>query len=162
MFSLTHKISTIKLIKSQYLSLKILTFCIITKMVLFGEAWYGTFQQGRTHISTSFYCSKKVCFLDEFLKPFEGAVAVLTVCTSDLRHWVPYSSCCSMEDSDDGSKMADLLSYFQQQLTFQESVLRLCQPELETSQTHISGVASWGFSLRNTPTLVYSPMWWAI
>ncbi|KAH0518941.1 F-box only protein 9, partial [Microtus ochrogaster] len=43
-----------------------------------------------------------------------------------------------MEDSDDGSKMADLLSYFQQQLTFQESVLRLCQPELETSQTHIS------------------------
>lgn len=35
--------------------------------------------------------------------------------------------------------MADLLSYFQQQLTFQESVLKLCQPELESSQTHISG-----------------------
>lgn len=86
MFSLTHKISTIKLIKSQYLSLKILTFCIITKMFLFGEAWYGTLQKGRTHISTSFYRSKKVCFLDEFLKLFEGAVAVLTVCTSDLRH----------------------------------------------------------------------------
>ncbi|XP_058410127.1 F-box only protein 9 isoform X3 [Diceros bicornis minor] len=43
-----------------------------------------------------------------------------------------------IEDSDDDSKMADLLSYFQQQLTFQESVLKLCQPELESSQTHIS------------------------
>ncbi|KAG8512096.1 LOW QUALITY PROTEIN: F-box only protein 9 [Galemys pyrenaicus] len=43
-----------------------------------------------------------------------------------------------MEDNDDDSKMADLLSYFQQQLTFQESVLKLCQPELESSQTHIS------------------------
>lgn len=46
---------------------------------------------------------------------------------------------CSIEDNDDDSKMADLLSYFQQQLTFQESVLKLCQPELESSQTHISG-----------------------
>lgn len=44
-----------------------------------------------------------------------------------------------IEDNDDDSKMADLLSYFQQQLTFQESVLKLCQPELESSQTHISG-----------------------
>ncbi|EDL77753.1 rCG25050, isoform CRA_b [Rattus norvegicus] len=43
-----------------------------------------------------------------------------------------------IEDNEDASKMADLLSYFQQQLTFQESVLKLCQPELETSQTHIS------------------------
>ncbi|KAI5140534.1 F-Box Only Protein 9 [Manis pentadactyla] len=44
-----------------------------------------------------------------------------------------------IEDNDD-NKVADLLSYFQQQLTFQESVLKLCQPELESSQTHISGV----------------------
>ncbi|EHB15366.1 F-box only protein 9 [Heterocephalus glaber] len=44
-----------------------------------------------------------------------------------------------IEDNDD-SKMADLLSYFQQQLTFQESVLKLCQPELENSQTHISAL----------------------
>eukprot|EP00069_Balaena_mysticetus_P021502 bmy_03094T0 len=45
-----------------------------------------------------------------------------------------------IEDTDDDSKMADLLSYFQQQLTFQESVLKLCQPELESSQTHISAL----------------------
>uniref|UniRef100_A0A2K6EPT3 F-box only protein n=1 Tax=Propithecus coquereli TaxID=379532 RepID=A0A2K6EPT3_PROCO len=45
-----------------------------------------------------------------------------------------------IEDNDDDSKMADLLSYFQQQLTFQESVLKLCQPELESSQTHISAL----------------------
>nr|KAF6362833.1 F-box protein 9 [Pipistrellus kuhlii] len=43
-----------------------------------------------------------------------------------------------IEDNDDDTKMADLLSYFQQQLTFQESMLKLCQPELESSQTHIS------------------------
>ncbi|XP_040839489.1 F-box only protein 9 isoform X2 [Ochotona curzoniae] len=43
-----------------------------------------------------------------------------------------------IEDNDDDGKMEDLLSYFQQQLTFQESVLKLCQPELESSQTHIS------------------------
>ncbi|KAJ8792108.1 hypothetical protein J1605_020167 [Eschrichtius robustus] len=46
----------------------------------------------------------------------------------------------AIEDTDDDSKMADLLSCFQQQLTFPESVLKLCQPELESSQTHISGV----------------------
>nr|XP_033794182.1 F-box only protein 9 isoform X2 [Geotrypetes seraphini] len=43
-----------------------------------------------------------------------------------------------MEDTDEGSKMADLLSYFQQQLSFQDSSLKLCQPELDISQTHIS------------------------
>ncbi|KAM5326017.1 F-box only protein 9 isoform 3-T3 [Glossophaga mutica] len=43
-----------------------------------------------------------------------------------------------IEDNDDDSKMADLLSYFQQQLTVQESLLKLCQPELESSQAHIS------------------------
>uniref|UniRef100_A0A8C5MK97 F-box only protein n=1 Tax=Leptobrachium leishanense TaxID=445787 RepID=A0A8C5MK97_9ANUR len=43
-----------------------------------------------------------------------------------------------MDDSQDDSKMADLLTYFQQQLTFQEPTLKLCQPEYDFSQTHIS------------------------
>ncbi|CAJ0930521.1 unnamed protein product [Ranitomeya imitator] len=43
-----------------------------------------------------------------------------------------------MDDANDDSKMSDLLSYFQQQLTFQESSLKLCQPEYDVSQTHIS------------------------
>ncbi|KAM5163136.1 F-box only protein 9 isoform 2-T2 [Mantella aurantiaca] len=43
-----------------------------------------------------------------------------------------------MEDANDDSKMADLLSYFQQQLTFQESALKLCQSEYDVTQTHIS------------------------
>ncbi|XP_018414367.1 PREDICTED: F-box only protein 9 isoform X2 [Nanorana parkeri] len=43
-----------------------------------------------------------------------------------------------MEDANDDSKMADLLSYFQQQLTFQEPRLKLCQPEYDVTQTHIS------------------------
>ncbi|XP_039196940.1 F-box only protein 9-like isoform X2 [Crotalus tigris] len=42
-----------------------------------------------------------------------------------------------IEDNEDDSKMADLLSYFQQ-LTLQESSIKLCQPELDLSQTHIS------------------------
>nr|XP_033781467.1 F-box only protein 9-like [Geotrypetes seraphini] len=47
-----------------------------------------------------------------------------------------------MEDTDDGSKMADLLSYFQQQLSFQDSSLKLCQPELDIGQTRISVLPS--------------------
>ncbi|XP_073531510.1 F-box only protein 9 isoform X2 [Phyllobates terribilis] len=43
-----------------------------------------------------------------------------------------------MDDANDDSKMSDLLSYFQQQLTFQESSLKLCQPEYDVTQTHIS------------------------
>ncbi|XP_015676710.1 F-box only protein 9 isoform X2 [Protobothrops mucrosquamatus] len=42
-----------------------------------------------------------------------------------------------IEDNEDDSKMADLLSYFQQ-LTLQESSIKLCQPQLDLSQTHIS------------------------
>lgn len=42
-----------------------------------------------------------------------------------------------IEDNEDDSKMADLLSYFQQ-LTLQESSIKLCQPELDLNQTHIS------------------------
>uniref|UniRef100_A0A8C6Z1X8 F-box only protein n=1 Tax=Nothoprocta perdicaria TaxID=30464 RepID=A0A8C6Z1X8_NOTPE len=42
------------------------------------------------------------------------------------------------EDSEDDGQMADLLTDFQQQLTLQESSVKLCQPELDVSQTHIS------------------------
>ncbi|XP_015279470.1 PREDICTED: F-box only protein 9 isoform X2 [Gekko japonicus] len=43
-----------------------------------------------------------------------------------------------IDDNEDDSKMADLLSYFQQQFTLQESSIKLCQPELDVNQTHIS------------------------
>ncbi|KAG8581876.1 hypothetical protein GDO81_007831 [Engystomops pustulosus] len=43
-----------------------------------------------------------------------------------------------IDDANDDSKMSDLLSYFQQQLSFQESSLKLCQPEYDVTQTHIS------------------------
>ncbi|KAG8444928.1 hypothetical protein GDO86_009909 [Hymenochirus boettgeri] len=43
-----------------------------------------------------------------------------------------------MDDANDDGKMADLLSYFQHQLTFQEPSLKLCQPEYDVTQTHIS------------------------
>lgn len=41
-----------------------------------------------------------------------------------------------LDDANNDSKMADLLSYFQQQLTFQQS--KLCQPDIDVTQTHIS------------------------
>ncbi|PKK33725.1 F-box protein 9, transcript variant X3 [Columba livia] len=43
-----------------------------------------------------------------------------------------------VEDNKEDDKMADLLSDFQQQLTLQESPVKLCQPEVDVSQTHIS------------------------
>ena len=45
-----------------------------------------------------------------------------------------------IEDNEEDGKMADLLSDFQQQLTFQESSVKLCQPELDVNQTHISAL----------------------
>ncbi|XP_007934468.1 F-box only protein 9 [Orycteropus afer afer] len=67
-----------------------------------------------------------------------------------------------MEDNDDDNKMADLLSYFQQQLTFQESMLKLCQPELESSQTHVSGESLEGwfsFAVLPMEVLMYIFRW---
>ncbi|KAM4680047.1 F-box only protein 9 isoform 2-T3 [Amazona ochrocephala] len=43
-----------------------------------------------------------------------------------------------VEDNKEEDKMADLLSDFQQQLALQESSVKLCQPEVDVSQTHIS------------------------
>ncbi|XP_054035927.1 F-box only protein 9 isoform X1 [Dryobates pubescens] len=45
-----------------------------------------------------------------------------------------------VEDNKEDGKMADLLSDFQQQLTLQESSVKLCQPEVDVSQTHISAL----------------------
>ncbi|PKU30605.1 f-box only protein 9 [Limosa lapponica baueri] len=43
-----------------------------------------------------------------------------------------------VEDNKEDDQMADLLSEFQQQLALQESSVKLCQPEVDVSQTHIS------------------------
>ena len=80
-------------------------------------------------------------FLKQIWKYFEKSVSKLC-CVDWGTGFIHLPSFLRIEDTDDDSKMADLLSYFQQQLTFQESVLKLCQPELESSQTHISGVTS--------------------
>nr|XP_047934045.1 F-box only protein 9 isoform X2 [Anser cygnoides] len=45
-----------------------------------------------------------------------------------------------VEDNEEDGKMADLLSDFQQQLTLQDSSVKLCQPELDVNQTHISAL----------------------
>ncbi|NWT19958.1 FBX9 protein, partial [Vireo altiloquus] len=45
-----------------------------------------------------------------------------------------------VEDNKEDDKMADLLTDFQQQLTLQESSVKLCQPEVDVSQTHISAL----------------------
>ncbi|XP_053315623.1 F-box only protein 9 [Spea bombifrons] len=43
-----------------------------------------------------------------------------------------------MDDASDDGKMTDLLAYFQHQLTLQEPSLKLCRPDHELNQTHIS------------------------
>ncbi|XP_066553332.1 F-box only protein 9 isoform X2 [Amia ocellicauda] len=45
-----------------------------------------------------------------------------------------------MEESERDSEIADLLTYFQQQLSLQDSSLKICQPEAETTQMHISAL----------------------
>lgn len=44
-----------------------------------------------------------------------------------------------MEDSDTDGEIEDLLTYFEQQLTLESSFPKICTPELEATQTHISG-----------------------
>lgn len=43
----------------------------------------------------------------------------------------------SLEENE--NEIDDLLAYFQQQLTVEHSSLKICEPEVETSQVHISG-----------------------
>ncbi|XP_030627347.1 F-box only protein 9 isoform X2 [Chanos chanos] len=43
-------------------------------------------------------------------------------------------------ENERDSEIDDLLAYFQQQLTMQDSSLRICQPEVETTQVHISAL----------------------
>ncbi|MXQ97818.1 hypothetical protein E5288_WYG013827 [Bos mutus] len=90
------------------------------------------------------------CFFGgrKYIGQVEEHVHFFSILIYIIQEGIPFSLYCLfcwvrrniIEDTDDDSKMADLLSYFQQQLTFQESVLKLCQPELESSQTHISAL----------------------
>ncbi|KAK6489141.1 F-box only protein 9 isoform X1 [Huso huso] len=45
-----------------------------------------------------------------------------------------------LEETDLDNEIDDLLSYFQQQLTLQEACLKICQPDIEMTQTHISAL----------------------
>ncbi|KAG7492960.1 hypothetical protein MATL_G00020970 [Megalops atlanticus] len=44
------------------------------------------------------------------------------------------------EDNERDSEIADLLAYFQQQLTLQDMSLKICEPEVEMTQLHISAL----------------------
>ncbi|KAJ8284523.1 hypothetical protein COCON_G00033730 [Conger conger] len=44
------------------------------------------------------------------------------------------------EDKERDSEIADLLTYFQQQLSLQDISLKICVPEVETTQVHISAL----------------------
>lgn len=46
---------------------------------------------------------------------------------------------CSMEDSDADGEIEDLLAYFEQQLSVEGSFPKICTPEVEMTQVHISG-----------------------
>ena len=44
-----------------------------------------------------------------------------------------------MEDSDAEGEIEDLLAYFEQQFTLESSFPKICTPQLEMTQMHISG-----------------------
>lgn len=44
-----------------------------------------------------------------------------------------------MEDNDVDGEIEDLLAYFEQELTLESSFPKICTPELEITQMHISG-----------------------
>ncbi len=45
-----------------------------------------------------------------------------------------------MENSDDGdAEMEDLVAYFEQELTLESAFPKICMPELDVTQMHISG-----------------------
>ncbi|KAJ8416026.1 hypothetical protein AAFF_G00380480 [Aldrovandia affinis] len=46
----------------------------------------------------------------------------------------------NIEDGEKNNEIADLLTYFQQQLTLQDMNLKICEPEVETTQMHISAL----------------------
>lgn len=46
---------------------------------------------------------------------------------------------CSFEDNDIDGEIDDLLAYFEQELTLESSYPKVCIPELDVTQTHISG-----------------------
>lgn len=45
----------------------------------------------------------------------------------------------STVETEQGFEMADLLAYFQHQLALQDTTRKICEPEVEGTQTHISG-----------------------
>lgn len=46
---------------------------------------------------------------------------------------------CSREERDVDGEIEDLVAYFEHQLTLENSFPKICTPELERSQMHISG-----------------------
>ena len=46
---------------------------------------------------------------------------------------------CSMEGNDVEDEIEDLLSYFEQELTLESAFPKICTPELDLTQMHISG-----------------------
>ncbi|KAJ8264701.1 hypothetical protein GJAV_G00152750 [Gymnothorax javanicus] len=61
----------------------------------------------------------------------------------DIEFKINYSRSPDPDNTEDDmrdSEIADLLTYFQQQLILQDSFLKICEPELETTQVHISAL----------------------
>lgn len=66
------------------------------------------------------------------------ALTVLKECCKDW-HRLPVLFLSSLEENENDGEIDDLLAYLQHQLTVEHSSQKICQPEVETSQVHISG-----------------------
>lgn len=57
----------------------------------------------------------------------------------------------SLEDNEKDREIDDLLTYFQQHLMLEDDTMKLCEPETDTSQVHISGNSHTGAGLLGFP-----------
>lgn len=76
----------------------------------------------------------------EAIKYYRMALQLVPDIESKINYSRPADAVKIMGVSDADSDIEDLLSYFEQQLTLESSYPKLCSPELEMTQTHISVV----------------------
>lgn len=76
----------------------------------------------------------------EAIKYYRMALQLVPDIESKINYSRPSDADKILGQNDSDSDIEDLLSYFEQQLTLESSYPKLCTPELEMTQTHISVV----------------------
>uniref|UniRef100_A0A672K6I9 F-box only protein n=1 Tax=Sinocyclocheilus grahami TaxID=75366 RepID=A0A672K6I9_SINGR len=72
----------------------------------------------------------------EAIKYYKSAMQLVP----DIEFKINYRGNSYLEDNENDRKIDDLLTYFQQQLTLCDGTMKLCEPETDTTQLHISAL----------------------